>query len=522
MSLVVGEVLQGKYRIVRMIGEGGMGAVYEGENTLISRRVAIKVMLGSVAEQKDLVIRFEREAQAAGKIGNDHILEVLDLGVLENGDRFMVMEYLDGEALSDRITGLGRMTAEGAADMVRQTLVGLQAAHAAGIVHRDIKPENIFILKEKAGHKDYVKLIDFGISKFNALTTEDGFRMTATGVVMGTPYYMSPEQAKGSNKADHRSDLYAMGVILYECVTGDVPFHAKSFNELLFQIVLSDLKPAREIVPDLDVGIDSIITKAMAREPESRFQTAADFIAALDAWENNRVGVSAPPPGSPDPQVRAGMASSHNLQTGAVPVQTGAVPVSRQSGGFEPTQVGDVSAPDLLGGGVLPTRSDPDLETGASASSWAKTQGEVPAGTQGSSKGVMMLAAAVAAVALVGVGYVMSSGGEPTAEDTGPGVPSATPVMAAKPIAEDPSEIAPAASSAVKPSTEDESPEAAKEGPEPVTVKVTPAAKPKPVAAKPKPRLRVKAKPRAVLRKVVKPKPKPKSKKPKAITDFGY
>jgi serine/threonine-protein kinase len=166
MSLEVGQLIESKYRIVRLIGEGGMGAVYEGENVRISRRVAIKVLHAGFTQNREVIQRFEREAQAAGRIGNDHILEVLDLGSLPNGDHFLVMEYLEGQPLSGRIKQAGRLAPLEMATLIRQVLVGLGAAHAVGIVHRDLKPDNIFILKEKAGRRDYVKIIDFGISKF--------------------------------------------------------------------------------------------------------------------------------------------------------------------------------------------------------------------------------------------------------------------------------------------------------------------------------------------------------------------
>ena len=169
MSLQAGQIIDEKYRIVRPIGEGGMGAVYEGENVLIKRRVAIKVLHPSGRANEEAVARFEREAQAAGRIGSDHILEVLDLGTLEDGSHYMVMEYLDGEPLSERIKRLGRMNASQIVPLIRQTLRGLQAAHDAGIIHRDLKPDNVFVLREKAGQPDFVKLIDFGISKFTTL-----------------------------------------------------------------------------------------------------------------------------------------------------------------------------------------------------------------------------------------------------------------------------------------------------------------------------------------------------------------
>jgi len=225
MSLEIGQLIEGKYRIVRLIGEGGMGAVYEGENVRISRRVAIKVLHAGYTENKEVLQRFEREAQAAGRIGNEHILEVLDLGSLPNGDHYIVMELLDGEPLSGRIKRLQRLSPFELGPLTRQVLEGLKAAHDAGIYHRDLKPDNIFILRQRGGRPDFVKIIDFGISKFQPLSG-DGMKMTRTGAVMGTPYYMSPEQASGSQEADHRSDLYSVGVIMFEAVTGQVPFEA--------------------------------------------------------------------------------------------------------------------------------------------------------------------------------------------------------------------------------------------------------------------------------------------------------
>jgi len=278
--LEAGQIIESKYRIVRLIGEGGMGSVYEGENTFIRRRIAIKVLHAhSVSEET--VRRFEREAQAAGCIGSDHILEVLDLGSLSNGDRFMVMEYLDGETLGARMSR-GRMNPRDVLVIARQVLVGLRAAHTANIVHRDLKPDNIFILREKAGRTDFAKIIDFGISKFNALGGD--MSMTRTGAVMGTPYYMSPEQAQGSHGIDGRSDVYSLGVILYEALAGSVPFDGDTFNELMFKIVLSNPRPLAQIAPNLDPRLIALVERAMARDIAVRFQSADEMINAIDAY----------------------------------------------------------------------------------------------------------------------------------------------------------------------------------------------------------------------------------------------
>lgn len=258
-----------------------MGAVYEGENARIHRRVAIKVLHGDVASNDEAMTRFEREAQAAGRIGSEHIVEVLDLGDLPRGERYMVMEFLEGEALNDRIER-GRMAPRDIAQMMVDMLEGLKAAHAAGIVHRDLKPDNVFLLSNRGGKKDFVKIVDFGISKFNTMGGE--FSMTRTGAVMGTPYYMAPEQAKGGKAVDHRVDLYAVGVILYQAVVGHVPFQAETFNELLFKIVLETPPPLEAKVQGIDPSFVAIVNKAMARDPDQRYSSAEEFQTALRQW----------------------------------------------------------------------------------------------------------------------------------------------------------------------------------------------------------------------------------------------
>ncbi len=296
MQLTLGQIYADKYRIVRLLGEGAMGAVYEAENTRIRRRVAIKILHPQIAQKADTLRRFEREAQAAGRIGSQHIVEVLDLGELADGSRFMVLEYLEGTTLDQRIRQRGRLTPEDATPIVCQLLEGLGAAHKAEIIHRDLKPANIYLCPltgKKAGGVDFVKILDFGVSKFNVLNDE--MSMTSTGAVLGTPYYMSPEQAKGSRGIDSRSDLYAVGVILYECITGQVPFSAETFNELIFRIVLESPPPVESFVPNLDPTFTAIIHKAMAREVGERFQTAEEFRSILMYWaEKAAAGPAAP------------------------------------------------------------------------------------------------------------------------------------------------------------------------------------------------------------------------------------
>jgi serine/threonine-protein kinase len=284
MHVTVGQLIDSKYRIVRLLGEGGMGAVYEGQNVRIGHRVAIKVLHAELATRGDVLERFEREAQAAGKIGSEHIVEVYDLGELPGGARYMVMEFLDGENLSSRVQSSGRMSPEAIAPLLLQLLEGLGAAHAAGIIHRDLKPDNIFLVRDKKTGKDFVKIVDFGVSKFSQTSPDSVMSMTRTGAVIGTPYYMSPEQAKGSKHTDHRSDLYSVGVVLFECATGQVPFQADTFNELMFKIVLEPPPDPEALVQGLDPRFAAIIKKAMAREPDARYPNAAAFQQAVADW----------------------------------------------------------------------------------------------------------------------------------------------------------------------------------------------------------------------------------------------
>jgi serine/threonine-protein kinase len=281
MTLEPGQIVDGKYRIVRMLGSGGMGAVYEGENARIHRKVAIKVLHAGVAAKADVVERFEREAQAAGRIGSEHIVEVLDLGSLPQGERYMVMEFLEGESLGDRIKKRKRLEPRELAPIAHQLLEGLAAAHDAGIIHRDLKPDNVYLLTSKGGQRDFVKVLDFGVSKFSAL--DDSMSMTKTGAVMGTPYYMSPEQARGA-KIDPRSDLYSVGVVLYQAVTGRVPFNAETFNELVFKIALEAPHPAELVTPGLDPAFATIVARSMMRDAGARFQSAREFQQALAHW----------------------------------------------------------------------------------------------------------------------------------------------------------------------------------------------------------------------------------------------
>ena len=288
---LLGRIVAGKYVIRRVLGQGGMGTVFEAEHAAIGRLVALKVLHPSRARRRDSIRRFYREARAAAAIGHPNICEVYDLGSLDDGSPYLVMEKLAGETLADRIAVEGGLPFDAVLDLLVQVLSALTAAHAKRIVHRDVKPENVF-LGSRIGLPPIVKLLDFGISK--VMATGNGppeeLDLTRTGMVMGTPYYMSPEQARGDRDLDPRVDIYACGVILYEALTGRRPFVAANYNALLLQILSGMPRPARDLRPALPSGFDPVIERAMARDREDRYASARDFELALLALRDRHGG----------------------------------------------------------------------------------------------------------------------------------------------------------------------------------------------------------------------------------------
>lgn len=265
----------GSYRIARKIGQGGMGQVYRAVQPAIGSRVAVKVLSPECAAQQTLVERFFSEARAVNLIRHEHIVNVLDLSMFSDGRPYIVMEYLDGRPLSALIQEHGPAPVANATRIMLEVLSALTAAHDKGIIHRDLKPDNIFV--SPAGH---AKVLDFGIAKLqpNVAEVQAG---TRTGSLLGTPHYMSPEQALGQT-VDARSDLYAIGVILYETLTGRRPFEATTLYELLRQQVEVDPPPPSSLRPDLPLAIQSVIAKALAKNPADRFQSAREFAQALE------------------------------------------------------------------------------------------------------------------------------------------------------------------------------------------------------------------------------------------------
>jgi hypothetical protein len=270
----------GNYNVISKIGEGGMGAVYLARHVTLGRPAAIKVLHPSLSSNQDMVTRFFNEARAATAVRNPGIVEVFDFGILEDRSAYIVMEYLEGENLGARIRR-GRLPVAATMTIVRAIARALQAAHEQGIVHRDLKPDNIFLVPDsELPSGERVKLLDFGIAKLAPVSGE--VSQTRTGMVMGTPTYMAPEQCRGAGAVDHRADLYALGCVAYQMMSGQPPFVSEATGELIARHLYFPPQPLRSLDPELPADVDDLVLWLLQKDPAARPASAADLIRAID------------------------------------------------------------------------------------------------------------------------------------------------------------------------------------------------------------------------------------------------
>jgi serine/threonine-protein kinase len=278
-----GELIDGRYRLQRQIGEGGMAAVWLAHDERLERPVAVKLLLGgNTREQAAVAEQFLREAKLAASVRHRHVVQILDFGKHDDAIPFMVMEALVGESMADRFARRAQFQLGEVVDIALACLEGLAAVHAAGIVHRDIKPENIFLVSDPAGA--YVKLLDFGISR--AARKDAGLRSAVTtedGLMIGTPEYMSPEQARGLTDVDQRTDLYGLGVVMYEALSGRVPYESENSGDLLVMVIAGQAPPLAEVAPAVGPAVSQVVATAMARDREQRYPSALHMLDALRA-----------------------------------------------------------------------------------------------------------------------------------------------------------------------------------------------------------------------------------------------
>ena len=396
---LIGTLIQDKYKVLRKQGEGGMGAVYEGEHTLIGRRVAIKLLHPELSERPTLVKRFQREARAATAIGNKHIVEVTDMGELPDGTVFMVLEYLDGRDLLRDMHETGPMSLERAVPIMAQVCGALHAAHAKGIVHRDLKPENIFLIEDDE-NPDFVKVLDFGVAKFMSNDAEES-SITRTGFAIGTSAYMSPEQAQGLKKVDHRSDIFALGVILYLLLTGRLPFQGGTPLKVMMSICNDTPPPLAKHRGDLPEGIQTVVDIMLEKAPENRYPDCNAVKEALrpfgDVGRESTMGPSIP--------------VDATAPLGEEAVIPGTAPTAADNGndqaaGFAPTDVEgrggrragrDSKQPQKLSPDDIPTR----VETEGSVPLEPSVSTLVPGDREGASKRPLLLGLMVITIAAI-------------------------------------------------------------------------------------------------------------------------
>ncbi|MBK7585957.1 MAG: serine/threonine protein kinase [Myxococcales bacterium] len=273
-----GDLLAGKYRLVRELGSGGMGAVYEAKHELIGRRFAVKFLHPELTKSEDMLARFRREAQAAGALENENIVAVTDFGFADDGAPYMVMEHLAGEDVRSVLTREGRLSVTRAVFLVIQACRGLSAAHARGIIHRDLKPENLFLTHRGDGG-ELLKILDFGIAKLRGSVTSGA--STRAGVMMGTLFYMPPEQIRGAKDIDHRADIYAMGAILYELLSGQVPHPGEQVHVIIYHILHEAIAPLAALRQDVPSGLAEAISRALAHDPHERHASVDELARAL-------------------------------------------------------------------------------------------------------------------------------------------------------------------------------------------------------------------------------------------------
>jgi serine/threonine-protein kinase len=276
-----GQILAGKYRVEKVLGVGGMGVVVAAQHVQLDEKVAIKFLLPTMLSNQEVVGRFAREARAAVKIKSEHVARVSDVGTLDNGAPYMIMEFLDGSDLSTWLQRQGPLPVEQAIDFVLQACVGVASAHGIGIVHRDLKPANLFCVRGNDG-QFVIKVLDFGISKVTNLSVSDvGGSMTHTTTVMGSPFYMSPEQMQSAKDVDVRADIWALGVILYELLTGSTPFRGESYADIAIKVATAAFAPVRTFRPHAPAGLEAVLSKCLEKDKKRRYGNVAELALAL-------------------------------------------------------------------------------------------------------------------------------------------------------------------------------------------------------------------------------------------------
>ncbi len=383
-----GDEVAGRYRVERVLGEGGMGVVLAAEHLVLGERVALKLLLPEAARIPGVLQRFQQEARAAMRVQSEHVARVMDVGALDDGTPFLVMEYLEGRDLSQEVEQRGPLPVEEAVSYVLQGAVGVAEAHALGLVHRDLKPSNLFLARLESG-RTLVKVLDFGIAK--DLQGANDKHLTATHSALGSAPYMSPEQVRLAKSVDARTDVWALGIVLYEVLTGRLPFDGESVTAVAAAIIADSPRPLRELRPEAPAGLEAAIAACLEKDRDRRPATVAALARALEPF----------------------------------------------GGAFAPVLVARIhQALGVTTGGAPPPSSaaEPQPARTASGPSWAKTQaaGDAPAARRPSlgllgAAAIVVLSIAAVVWALAGRGSIDQNAAATAATDTAPITSTRTP-----------------------------------------------------------------------------------------------
>ena len=400
----IGETIRGKYRLVRLLGDGGMGSVYEATHEGLGTRVAIKVLHSDLARRTGLVDRFLQEARVAAQIRSPHVVQVTDVDRTDTGEAYIVMELLEGEPLSATLDRQGKVQVQTACEYARQILLALEAAHALGVVHRDLKPENVFVTY--AAGKPVLKLIDFGIAKLRSNVPGER-SMTVAGVTMGTAEYMAPEQAYSADRVDARSDVYAVGVMLFELIGGARPVAGSDARAIAAKVERGEVTPLVHLVPEVRREIAGLVHRAMAPRPELRFGSAAEMRLALDSALTGRHMPTVP-------------LAAHGQTVQVAPMAAAFVTGERPMPPVEPAPRTERAGPI-----VIPPMAQPAPSGVTAAPAPPSPHRKRGGGLAWVIAGSLILGAAVVGTLVVMNGNVLSS--SPSAGPTTPTSPAATP-----------------------------------------------------------------------------------------------
>jgi hypothetical protein len=401
--VTIGEIVAGKYRVERVLGQGGMGVVVAALHIELDQRVALKFLRPHATAHPHVVARFAREARAAAKIHSEHVVRVIDVGVLPTGAPYVVMEFMDGEDLARILLRRGPLSTEVATGYILETCEAIAEAHALGIVHRDLKPANLFLAR-RTGGRPIVKVLDFGISK--SLSASSQGQLTKTTAVVGSPLYMSPEQLMSAKSVDVRSDIWALGVVLYELLTARMPFEGDTLPEVIAAVLHREHEPLRSVRPELPPALDAIIQRCLAKDLAGRFANVAEFAAAVAPFGPAQseasverivqvLGLGDPPPPS------AGARNSPLALTG-VPARLGVS--GPYPGAAEPAQIPRERTLPLAANGAYP------VATATTATTSKPVSAEEPLLPAGVPSGTYWLVPALAVGGLlVGIGIAATA-----------------------------------------------------------------------------------------------------------------